>query len=82
MPRYEFIVLSVPLAMSWADRTPTAHTETLLRTLSQVLPALAQQLDEQDGGGWEAFSHDLLRLDDGVLITVLARRETRDSASS
>lgn len=82
MPSFEYMFLSQPLSLSWADLTPRAHSESLLRVSGQILPAIAEQLDTVGGGGWEAISHDLLRLDDGLLLTVMARRPATPSEDS
>ena len=45
------------------------------RLLDEALAQLAQQLPAHKNGGWEAISHDLLRLDRYLLVTVFLRRQ-------
>ena len=74
MPRFEYMMVSTGVDVSFEDLTPFAHAEGLNRAMRTWLPTLAKELDEVSGGGWEAISHDLLPLSDGIVLSVLARR--------
>jgi len=72
--RFEYMFITQPFQVSWADLTALVHAQELNRAFGAWLPTIQPQLDEAAGGGWELVSHDLLRLDDGLVLSVLARR--------
>jgi hypothetical protein len=72
---YEYQMWAQAMSAPWEDRTPVAHAEALTAVAARdLMPRLTKAMNEVGGGGWEVVSHDLLRLDDGLLMTVLARR--------
>ena len=82
MRSFEYTIFSQAFETSWADLTPFAHAESVTRAFASLLPTMTIQFDEAGGGGWEAISHHLLRLDDGALLTVMARRPSNPSGNS
>ncbi len=72
---YRLIAMAVDDA-HWQDRTPRSHAEALMESWNEDFPALLEALNSKDDGGWEPFSHDILPLPDGAVISVWVRRES------
>lgn len=72
-------MVSQGIAVSWPDATPVAHAKALNDLLHEWLPTTSEYLDNFDGGGWEIVSHDFLPLEDGTVLSVLARRAAKPS---
>lgn len=73
---YEYSMLTQVFRVSWDDGTARSHAEELNRAAHEWFPEMSRTLDQAPGGPWEIVSHDMLRTEDGLLITMLARRET------
>lgn len=76
--KYEYMFLTQGLDVPWEDLTPAAHAQQLAEAGTRVMRRIQQVLETAQGGEWEAVSHDLLRLDDGLILSVLARRAASD----
>ena len=74
--RYDYTLLGQVMGIRWADGTVLSHGQAILDQGSDWLATVQEQLDDLDGGGWEVVSHHLLAVEDGAVLTVLARRES------
>lgn len=73
---YEYQLITQAVDIDWDDGTPLSHADLLLSVAHRWLPEVEQTLATAQGGGWELVSHDVLKVADGLVITLLARRES------
>jgi hypothetical protein len=73
---YSFIHRIFPLEWYGAAEPSLADFRQIsTQWLDEVLAQLARQLPAHQNGGWEAISHDLIRFDRFLLVTVFLRRQ-------
>lgn len=72
---YSLLHIAVPLeGLAVQEPSPKEFLALTAGLLDDALRYLHEQLDVHKGGGWEALSHNLLRLDRYLLVTFFLRR--------
>lgn len=73
---YSFLHWVLPLeGLAAAEPSLDDFRRLTTQLLAQIVAQLPQRLSEHQNGGWEAISHDLIRLDRFLLVTVFLRRQ-------
>ena len=76
--RYEYTLWTLPMTALWLDGTPTSLAQQLAGNSERLLLPLSEQLGSD---GWEPISHDVLKLEDGAILSILLRRPLPDPDS-
>jgi hypothetical protein len=72
---YNFIVATADMTPAIADLTADELSLAMTATLNKMARSLSQSITVLPGDGWEAMSHDILRIDRHLVVTFLIRRE-------
>jgi hypothetical protein len=74
---YAVVIRAATLTPFLARATDKEVAASLSQTLNQIMLETSQSLDESpDGPGWELVSHNLIRLDNHLVVSFLVRRES------
>jgi hypothetical protein len=74
---YGFVIRAATLTPFLARATENEVATSLSQTLNQIMLETSHALDESPGGpGWELVSHNLIRLDNHLVVSFLVRWET------
>ena len=71
---YAFTVRTIELEKGLANSAESEITLKLGSELAQLAETLSNGLEDMHGGNWKVVSHDTLKLDDKLVISVLVSR--------
>jgi hypothetical protein len=74
MAEYGMIVTSIDLKPGIEDAAKEEIGVSLTNALGQVVQKTSKGLPSLQGGGWEIVSHNLMRLQSHLIVSLLIRR--------